>query len=189
MISLMEEELPTPEKPQVVVEIARPQDAAGIANVQKATWLATYPNEEYGISYDDVAAKVALWDSPESLNRIRQSIMHPDPGTLRLVARDKDKVVGHCYAIKRGHMNKLQVLYVLPQYQHMGIGSRLANEGIGWLGSDKDIGLEVVKYSTDAINFYESLGFRVTGDALNSVTKLPSGITIPTYSMVRKGSR
>lgn len=37
---------------------ASPEDAAEVFDVQPRTWLDTYPNEEAGISYEDVRVRV-----------------------------------------------------------------------------------------------------------------------------------
>jgi hypothetical protein len=34
-----------------------PEDALAIVRIQAASWLATYPNEQYGITSEDIEAK------------------------------------------------------------------------------------------------------------------------------------
>lgn len=120
------------------------------------------------------------------MNRLLNSITHPKVGTLRLVAKDGDKVVGHCFVIKEETYNKLQVLYVLPDYQGLGVGSLLANKGMEWLGTERDIAIEVVSYNTEAIEFYKKLGFEIKGNAHNEVTELPSGKIMPEILMIKR---
>ena len=54
------------------IEIAHPQDAAAIAHVRNETWLATYPNEEAGITKEDILTKA--FESEEQVARWRKNI-------------------------------------------------------------------------------------------------------------------
>jgi hypothetical protein len=42
----------------VLVEVAKPEDAEGVFDVQRLTWLATYPNAEAGITEEDIRVRV-----------------------------------------------------------------------------------------------------------------------------------
>lgn len=169
----------------ISIHEAKPDDAVGIAEVQTITWLNTYPNDEYGIAKSDIEERVNQWCSEESINKLRDSIAHTEECTLRLVAKDGDKIVGHCLVVKKAPYNKLQVLYVLPDYQGRGVGTLLARQGMEWLGTERNIALEVVSYNTDSIEFYKKLGFEITGNTHNEVTELPSGKVIPEFQMIK----
>src|SRR6185369_9516334 len=56
----------------VAIVDARPEDAEGLARVQKATWLSTYPSAELGISQADLLSKD--FDSPKKIASIRQRL-------------------------------------------------------------------------------------------------------------------
>lgn len=170
----------------ISIQEAQPDDAPGIAEVQRITWLDAYPNDEHGIARSDIEERVKLWHTKESMERLLNSITQPEDGTLRLVAKDGDKVVGHCYVIKEEPYNKLQVLYVLPDYQGQGVGSLLAKQGMEWLGTERNITLEVVSYNTGAIAFYKKLGFEISGDAHSGVAELPSGKVMPELLMIKR---
>lgn len=51
-------------------------------------------------------------------------------------------------------------MYVAPEAQGKGVGSKLMNQVLDWYGRDQDIYLEVVSYNQNAINFYKRFGFR-----------------------------
>ncbi len=38
----------------IIINYAKPEDAEGVFNVRKATWLDTYPNKELEISVEDI---------------------------------------------------------------------------------------------------------------------------------------
>ena len=63
------------EIPYTSIEVASPEDAEAIANIQKETWLATYPNEEYGITEDDIKSKE--FTSEKRILEWRERFEHP----------------------------------------------------------------------------------------------------------------
>lgn len=63
---------------QVVIAEAKSIDAAGIARVRHETWLATYPNAEFGITEGDILAldlqsedQVKKWLRMPSIKMVR----------------------------------------------------------------------------------------------------------------------
>lgn len=173
-------------KPSIEIKTAEPANATGIAHLQKTTWRDTFPNPEHKITQADVDAMTEDWDAPEAIERLRNSIAEPQTDSYRLVAKDGDKVVGHCVVVKDRDVNRFKILYVLPEYQGQGIGYALAVKSLQWLGKDKDVELEVVTYSSQAIDFYKSFGFDIVGRAQNEAATLPSGTVRPQYKMVRR---
>jgi ribosomal protein S18 acetylase RimI-like enzyme len=161
---------------------AVPGDIDGILAVRKETWLSTYPNKREGISYDDLEAKLAFRQiaSHESLTKL----ILDDPFSRLWVAKDADRVIGFSGAQKADTNNRLSVLYVLPHYQRHGIGKRLLERTLAWLGREKSIVLEVVSYNETAIRFYRKFGFTPNGPAQNAIARLPSGKIMPETEMI-----
>ncbi|MEI7425116.1 MAG: GNAT family N-acetyltransferase [Candidatus Staskawiczbacteria bacterium] len=130
--------------------------------ILKETWLATYPNVEHGITKEDILSKD--FDSYKKISAWRSSIKNNGKSSKHLfVARDNNKVVGVCVVSKKGKFNEVNVLYILPEYQGMGIGERLFERSVNWLGNRKNIFIKVVSYNIGAISFYEKYGFVKTG--------------------------
>jgi ribosomal protein S18 acetylase RimI-like enzyme len=90
--------------------------------------------------------------------------------------------------MKRQPYNKLQVLYVLPASQGKSVGYQLASRALEWLGTERDIALEVVQYNETAIRFYKRLGFEITKEVHDPIADLPSGASMPEYQMVKKAT-
>lgn len=168
----------------VTIVAAVPSDAQGIGDVHAKTWLATYPNEEYGITLTDIEAKIASRSPVESW---RKTIEGKNETRRLWVAKEQEKIVGFLFAKKGDDENAIQAIYVLPECQGMGVGQKLINTALEWLGQDKSISLGVVKYNTQAISFYKKLGFVEDGDVPPSpAAKLPSGKEMPEIRMVRR---
>ena len=173
----------------VSIQVAVPDDAADLVSVHYETWLATYPSPENGITKQDIEAKLNQRTKEESVKWITSQIKNNGIDSLRLVARLNGKIVGYCLVEKQAEFNKLKAIYILPEAQGRSIGAKLIERGFAWLGNEKDIALEVVKYNTNAINFYKGLGFEIAGDAHNTAADLPSGAVMPEYRMIKKLSR
>lgn len=164
---------------------ATSEDVPGIMEVQKAGWLATYINQEYGITTDEILAKD--FTGPERLARWKKFLLEQKNRVE--VAKDGNRVVAFISLEKGEKENKLGAVYVLPEYQGCGIGKRLMQQGLEWLGSDKDIILDVVSYNDKAIAIYQKLGFEKMGEPpAEDFAKLPSGKTMPEVRMVLRHS-
>ncbi|MDO8590186.1 MAG: GNAT family N-acetyltransferase [bacterium] len=167
---------------------ATPEDVLGMQEVFYKTWLATYPNVEYGITVEDIRERWKNRLDDEYLAKRREQMANPPIGELTLAARDGNLVVGVCRVINLPNKNQLQALYVLPEYQGRGVGTTLWEEGRKFLDATRDIEVWVATYNTKAIAFYQHLGFRETGETdLDEHFKMPiSGNVIPEIGMVLK---
>jgi len=165
----------------IVISKAKVGDEVGIAYVAKETWLVTYPNEKLGITKADILSKD--FDSKEKLKKWRNIIKNSGKNKYLCVAKYKNRVVGFCMVSKNKNLNELNVIYVLPKYQRIGLGKRLLDKAISWLGS-KNISVMVASYNKNAINFYKKSGFVKT--KITGKKKLPSGKVIPEIQLVLK---
>lgn len=175
------------EEIRLAVSVPVPEDAAEIQQIFYKTWLATYPNEEAGISKDDIED---FWHdkmTEGSLKKRAEAIANISPKEKMLIAKIDNKIVGLCRVTKTGEMNNLQALYVLPEYHGMGIGRKLWDSMADFLDPAKDTDLWVATYNKNAIAFYQKLGFVDSGKRLSEERfKMKSGAIIPEMEMIIK---
>ena len=170
----------------ILIDSARPEDAAGIISVLKQTLPNTYPDAKAGTTDKDRLTTVYSRDQSAAQAKLAMDIEANNVNSLWLVARARDSlIVGYCYALKQSIINKLQVLCVLPEYQGVGVGSRLTTQALAWLGQDKDIALEVVCDNLVFIRFYEKFGFKIAGESDNQNKKPNSRPPLTRYLMIK----
>jgi ribosomal protein S18 acetylase RimI-like enzyme len=161
------------------------EDVTSIQDVLYRVWLATYPNESFGIAVADIEEMYKDRNSDEALARMRELISSSRETTL--VAREKGKVVGVCRVIRREDKEVMEAIYVLPEYQRHGIGSAIWRETQKLLDPNREIIVQVATYNTEAIEFYKRCGFRDTGKRWEEKKfKLRSGAAIPAMEMLAK---
>ena len=164
-------------------------DAAAIQEVYYRTWLETYPNVEAGITREDIEDRWKNRNDPERIERREREISSPEPGSILLLARDGEKIVGICRAITSGERNTLSSIYVLPEYQGQGIGNMLWREVMLHFDQVKDSEVSVATYNRGAIAFYQKLGFKDTGERFTEDRhRMKSGAAIPEMKMIRNRS-
>jgi ribosomal protein S18 acetylase RimI-like enzyme len=168
----------------VQIRKALPDDAEGMLRVQQITWLATYPNKDEGITKEDVKAKLDEM-AFGAIERRRKHIKEENSSMFYLIAAIHNQIIGMLMGTKSDNKNKLAALYIIPEYQGMGIGSQLMGKVLGWFDSDKKTVLEVAAYNSKAIAFYRKFGFIENGPTTSGVAKLPSGKIIPEIEMVK----
>jgi ribosomal protein S18 acetylase RimI-like enzyme len=164
------------------------EDAEGIQEVQYKTWLATYPNEELGITIEDIEDrfKDRLLGK---LKKRREEILHPISGVM-FVAKENNKVVGFCKTGEIENKNELQAIYVLTEYQGRGIGKMLWDEAKNYLDINRDTVVHVATYNENAIYFYQRLGFKDTGKRWSDekFKMKRSGTAIPEMEMILRAN-
>ncbi len=170
----------------LTITFATLEDILPIANVHRAVWLSTYPNEELGITAADILEKDFF--STKRTDWLKKKLTEESDGYhVWVVKNELEKVVGFCQAEKNLKNHKINALYVLSEYQGRGLGKKLMHCALDWLGNEKEIVLDVVTYNQNAIRFYTSLGFHFTGDSTpaEELAKLPSGKTMPELRMIK----
>lgn len=162
-----------------------PDDVPQIINVYYRSWLTTYVNDELGITTEDIETFFKDRAEQDEIDRRTEHLANLPPSQHFLVAKDGGKVVGVCRIVIRERCNQLQAIYILPEYQRKGIGSLLWNEIKKFFDPTKDTIVQVATYNTNAINFYEKLGFVDTGKRFTEERhRMPvSGVLIPEMEM------
>lgn len=80
--------------------------------------------------------------------------------------------------------NQLQAIYVLPEYQHQGIGTMLWQALCKSFDVSMPTIVQVATYNKQAIVFYEKLGFTDTGKRWqDDKFRMKSGVVIPEMEM------
>ncbi|MEI6627006.1 MAG: GNAT family N-acetyltransferase [bacterium] len=167
----------------ICVKLAKKSDGEGFRDVLYQTWLDTYPNTEAGITIEDIKD---FFDRIKK-ERACKGVKKIESGEVRLVAKQGDKVVGVCRLVISEEINKLQSLYVLPEYQGQKIGWRLWQEAQKYFNPQKDIFLGVAEYNKKAQTFYQKLGFVFTGKRIiNERFVFKSGAQLIELEMIKQ---
>lgn len=171
----------------ISIEKSKPEDVKDINNILYQTWIDTYPNEELGVTVEDIKNSFKDSFTEEYINNVKEKISNADKNNkLYLSAKDGDKIVGVCMVKKQDEQNLLQTIYILPEYQGLGIGQMLWDEAKKFLDPNKETRLEVVDY-TKAVDFYKKLGFVETGNKFQreEIFKSSKGVTLSEIEMIR----
>ncbi len=167
------------------IEDAKPEDVEAIRKIIRNSWLELYPNETYGIIAEDISA--IDWFNPESLERRRKEIIENGETIHTFIFKnDKKEIAGFCKVLKSEDYGEIDAMYVVPEFQGKGLGKKLLEKAFEWLGSDLDVKLVVVKYNTNAIEFYKKMGFMETANKVDYKGTKPAGDKeIPRIEMIK----
>lgn len=135
---------------------ATPEDAAAVRSVADAAW---HDAHDPIVGEDAVEAFLAEYYDPDDLRE-----RYRDADSATFVAED-DRVVAYASGVPSDDGYTLGSLYVHPDRQGEGIGSRLlARVEDAARDADYDaVDLVVVAENDDAIGFYESKGYERAG--------------------------
>lgn len=172
----------------IKISPAKSEDSAGMQEVFYKAWLATYPNEEHGITRDDIEERFK--DPVAGIEQRKKNILEIAGNKKYLVAKVGEQIVGLCRVVKHEDRNELQAIYVLPEYQGKGIGYALWQETKKFFDPTKDTIVQVATYNKKAITFYEKLGFRDNGKRFTEERfRMKSGNIMPEMEMVLKSEK
>ncbi len=170
-----------------MIEICSPKerDVPGIQQVVYRAWLATFPNDEYGITKDDIEDRFKDEFTDEARAKRWENIQRESNGRMFL-AKVAAEVVGVMVVARLPEGNSLRYVYILHEFQGQGIGRRLWDEARRYLDPKKSSFVQVATYNTGAINFYKKLGFRDNGRRFEEERfRMKSGANMPHMEMER----
>ncbi len=143
---------------EITLHTATPSEADEIASLLGASWAATYGSF---LTPDELSAVAREWHHPD---RLRRQMSSPLVGFL-LARADTGALVGVA-TVKLSHDGatvSVLRLYVLPNYQGQGIGSRLLNRALAAFPSAQRIELHVAEGNPSGLSFWTKRGFRACG--------------------------
>ncbi len=168
----------------VNISVATVNDIDIIQKIRKETWLDTYPNPELGITIEDVESEFVETPDQKIKNRKRREKWIIEPSIYNLIAREENRAIGFFIGRKFPKYSRIGAIYILPDFQGKGIGAMLMKKGLGWLGDDLDILVNLASYNKNAQEFYRKFGFELTGkNATDTHHPLASGKVIPEVEM------
>jgi ribosomal protein S18 acetylase RimI-like enzyme len=176
------------------VQKAKTEDAEGIYEVQRRTWLDTYPNESFNFSLEDIRQRIEGEHReliPKKVERIRNAIANTNASEQFFVVKDAGKVIGYTAPALINDQRRIGAIYILPAYQGKGVGGKLLQKAIEWHGRDEDIFLHVASYNQNAIEFYKKYGFHFTREVEDdsALVKAGKAKAIPSIEMVLPARR
>ena len=106
--------------------------------------------------------------STEKINcgseRLKKLIPDFTEKDILFVAKDGyNKIIGFCFAERKDNINRVEAVYVRPDYQGTGLAQKLYYEAYNFLNQSNSTYLEVFTLNSKAISFYKKLGYVETG--------------------------
>lgn len=173
---------------QVIIEKAAPEDAETICDIRDRAWLKAYPNAELGITTEDIRIKAQGQNGefvPRRIEWYKKQFANNENNNPTYVAKVDGVVTGYIelWIDEKGHQTFS--IYIAPEYQGVGLGTKLMNKMLSVYRRKNDIYLEVVSYNQNAIDFYERFGFVKTDNTVPIDKNKPDYIKdLPLIEMV-----
>lgn len=163
----------------------RQKDLVPLAEMVGASWKATYPNAQHGVSREWVDAYIDSWYGDASVEKWkvahRTTLRNGKFCYFRIARTDDEQVIGFVEGRKLPLQQELRNLYISKTYYGTGLAQDLINHFLRWTDRNRPIMLDVASYNMRAIAFYKKYDFAIVP---GSEKKLYD--TIPTITMRRR---
>lgn len=157
-------------KPSLEILPATQADMGPIVDLEEAVSMQTYPNPEYGIMPEDIAA---IGWGDERVAKYNDRYLN-NPNASIWVAKEEGEVVGFAAASKTDDGSWIQKIYIATDHQGSGVGSKLLTQAESWLGTETEIKVGVASYEKDALAFYTKHGYVPTTMRPENQTTIPA---------------
>ncbi len=166
----------------MIVREAIGADVDAILEVRTAVRASYYPNDEHRITADAVYETAAMQYEEDKL--LLSDALNDKKSNHVEVLDETDAIVGYSLSSKTLEAgSRIDYLHILSHFRRQGNGNRLASRALDWLGDSGPIGIDVVTYNEDGLQFWRKLGFVVVGNAEPDI--LANGLLVPHIEMVR----
>lgn len=148
---------------------AKKKEALDIKKILSEIWEHSYGNI---YSPETIQRITSEWHNPEILV---SQIKNPD--FFFGVAKENNQIVGLTTVRKLNEETLMMYrLYVNPNFQRQGIGSKLVNEAIEVFPKAKRLRIEVEEQNKKGVSFYSKYGFKEVGRKIKKIgsDKIPT---------------
>jgi ribosomal protein S18 acetylase RimI-like enzyme len=141
----------------IILRLAQPTDATGLAHVHVNTWRTAYK----GIIHDEILAGLSLESSAQ---RWTERLGTPEPKNFVWLIEIDGNVVGFSSGGPERdgdsvYLGEVYALYLLPEYQHRGLGRKLVEASARSLLADGMTNMLIwVLRENPSCRFYEAIG-------------------------------
>jgi len=141
------------------------EDVLGIIDVQAAVWLCSYEDKKKGLTKDVILEHLEDEYREEKTDEVVAEYLEDENSRTWVAINEDNHVVGYISCKKHPDSETGSfVVYVLPEYQGIGLGRRLMKKGLSWLKDQKYLEIMVFKQNKKALEMYKKMGFEDTGE-------------------------
>ncbi|MGG2091578.1 GNAT family N-acetyltransferase [Bacillus sp. S13(2024)] len=140
-------------------------DAEEVKKIAKITWQNAYGH----ILPLDIQEKTL--EEAYSL----ETMQYRFDNSIMLVAQEERRIIGYAFFSKKQENGEalLESIYIHPNHQNKGIGSKLMQEGTRMLQPLNKLSLHVLKGNESSLLFYRSKGFQVEKEFNHKFREFP----------------
>lgn len=143
----------------VRIGLAKPEEISEIWGLFKRTYIDAYVDDTAGITKAKLLDFLS-GDSPYFPKNWKKYLEHPTTTRTVYVARNNGKIVGMISPVYVDGRHRITGLYVDPEAQDMGVGTKLMEKALSHYG-DVDIYIGIASHVRQLQHFYEHFGFKV----------------------------
>ena len=140
------------------LRLAKPTDLEQYTNLLQQTYEFTYTNAEIGLIKECFSPQV--FNTPDSQKYLSSKLINSPHQKTWLVFNDKKLIASATCKIIDENKAEFSGFYVLPDYQHHGIGKKLYQKVLNF-AQNRDLILGIYTHNTKSLEIYKKWGWQI----------------------------
>lgn len=140
------------------IRLAKPTDLEQYTNLLQQTYEFTYTNAEIGLIKECFSPQV--FNTPDSQKYLSSKLINSHHQKTWLVFDDKKLIASATCKIIDENKAEFSGFYVLPDYQHQGIGKKLYQKVLNF-AQNKDLILGIYTHNINTLQIYKKWGWQI----------------------------
>lgn len=171
------------------IRLAKPTDLKQYTDLLQQTYEFTYTSPEIGLTKECFSPQV--FNTPDSQKYLSSKLINSSEQKTWLVFDDKKLIASATCKIIDENKAEFSGFYVLPDYQHQGLGKKLYQKVLGF-AQNRDLILGIYTHNTKTLEIYKKWGWQIdtsrgeNGYITGHWPEWPDGIFIKSVYLILK---
>ncbi len=171
------------------IRLAKPTDLKLYTNLFQQTYESAYVNSEIGLTKECFSPQV--FNTPDTQKYLATKLINSSEQKTWLVFDDQKLIASATCKIIDKNKAEFSGFYVLPDYQHQGLGKKLYQKVLDF-AQNRDLILGIYTHNTKTLEIYKNWGWQIdTSRGNNGYTvghwpEWPDGVTAKSVYLILK---
>jgi len=167
--------------------LSKPNDLKSYTNLLQQTYESTYVNQKIGLTKECFSSQV--FNTPDTQRYLNSKLINSLDQKTWLIFDNKKLIASATCKIINNDKAEFSGFYVLPSYQHQGLGKSLYQKVLKFSG-DRNLILGIYTHNSKTVKIYKKWGWQIdtsrgeNGYIVSHWPEWPEGVTAKSVYLI-----